>query len=179
VLLAYRDAYVGRSAQSGAGNTATGCIHGQGYSVTNVLTMQDLMFSELSQPRFAMVLLGVFAGLAIALTVVGLYGVMTYSISQRTREIGIRMALGAQRSQVLNRVMREAGVLIAIGVVIGLLASLLSSSVLKSMLYGTGSRNPVVLVLVSVIATITGLIAAFIPARRAASIDPMQALRTD
>jgi ABC-type antimicrobial peptide transport system permease subunit len=70
-------------------------------------------------------------------------------------------------------------VLIAIGVAIGLLASLLSGSVLKSMLYGTGSRNPVVLVLVSVIATITGLIAAFIPARRAASIDPMQALRTD
>ena len=141
--------------------------------------MQELMFGELSQPRFAMVLLGVFAALAFTLTVVGLYGVMTYSISQRTREIGIRMALGAQRSHVLNKVLREAGALLAIGVTIGVLASLLSTSVLKSMLYGTGSRNLAVLVLVSVIAAITGLIAAFIPARRAASSDPMQALRTD
>jgi predicted permease len=147
--------------------------------VTNVRTMQELMFSELSQPRFAMVLLGVFAALAITLTVVGLYGVMTYSISRRTREIGIRMALGAQRSHVLNKVLREAGALLAIGVTIGVLASLFSTSVLKSMLYGTGSRNPAVLVLVSVIAAITGLIAAFIPARRAASSDPMRALRTD
>jgi putative ABC transport system permease protein len=147
--------------------------------VTNVRTMQELMFSELSQPRFAMVLLGVFAALAITLTVVGLYGVMTYSISRRTREIGIRMALGAQRSHVLNKVLCEAGALLAIGVTIGVLTSLFSTSVLKSMLYGTGSRNPAVLVLVSVIAAITGLIAAFIPARRAASSDPMRALRTD
>jgi len=147
--------------------------------VTNVRTMQELMFSELSQPRFAMVLLGVFAALAITLTVVGLYGVMTYSISRRKREIGIRMALGAQRSHVLNEVLREASALLAIGVTVGVLASLLSTSALKSMLYGTGSRNPAILVLVSVIAAITGLIAAFIPARRAASSDPMQALRTD
>ena len=147
--------------------------------VTNVRTMQELMFSELSQPRFAMVLLGVFAALAITLTVVGLYGVMTYSISRRTREIGIRMALGAQRRHVLVKVLREASALLAIGVTIGVLASLFSTSVLKSMLYGTGSRNPAILVLVSVIAAITGLIAAFIPAWRAASSDPMQALRTD
>jgi putative ABC transport system permease protein len=147
--------------------------------VTNVLTMQNLVSTQLSQPRFAMVLLGVFACLAVTLTVVGLYGVMAYSISRRTREIGIRMALGARRSHVLRSVMREAGVLLTIGVAIGVIASLLSSSIFKAMLYGTGARNPWVLMTVSTIAAFTGLIAALIPARRAASIDPMEALRTD
>ena len=147
--------------------------------VTDVRTMQELMFMELARPRFAMALLAVFAALSITLTVVGLYGVMTYSVSRRTREIGIRMALGAQRSHVLNKVLREAGVMLAIGIAIGVLASLLSASLFTSMLYGTGARNPKVLVLVSTIAAIAGLIAAFLPARRAASVDPMQALRTD
>jgi putative ABC transport system permease protein len=147
--------------------------------VTNVRTMQELMFLELAQPKFAMVLLGVFAALSITLTVVGLYGVMTYSIARRTREIGIRMALGAQRNHVLSKVLREAGAMLAVGIGIGVLASLFSTSLLTSMLYGTGARNPAVLILVSAVAGITGLIAAFIPARRAASVDPMQALRAD
>jgi len=147
--------------------------------VINVRTMQELMFMELAEPRFAMVLLGVFAALSVMLTVVGLYGVMTYSVSRRTREIGIRMALGAQRSQVLNKILREAGAMLAIGIAIGVLASLLSASLFTNMLYGTGARNPVVLALVSSIAAIAGLIAAFLPARRAASVDPMQALRAD
>jgi ABC-type antimicrobial peptide transport system permease subunit len=141
--------------------------------------MQELMYMEFAGPRFAMVLLGVFAALSVMLTVVGLYGVMTYSVSRRTREIGIRMALGAQRSQVLNKVLREAGAMLAIGTAIGVLASLLSGSLFTSMLYGTGARNPMVLALVSTIAAIAGLIAAFLPARRAASVDPMQALRGD
>jgi ABC-type antimicrobial peptide transport system permease subunit len=89
------------------------------------------------------------------------------------------MALGAQRNHVLSKVLREAGVILTAGIGIGVLASLLSTSLLESMLYGTGARNPGVLMLVSAIAAITGLIAAFIPARRAASIDPMQALRAD
>ena len=107
--------------------------------------MQELMFSELSQPRFAMVLLGTFAGLAIVLTVVGLYGVMMYSVARRTREIGVRMALGARRGIVLKMVLRDAAVLLAIGIAVGVAASLISASVLQSMLYGTGSRNPLVL----------------------------------
>ena len=147
--------------------------------VINVRTMQELMFMELAGPRFAMVLLGVFAALSVMLTVVGLYGVMTYSVSRRTREIGIRMALGAQRSQVVNKVLLEAGAMLAIGIAIGVLASLLSASLFTNMLYGTGARNPMVLALVSSIAAIAGLIAAFLPARRAASVDPMQALRAD
>jgi putative ABC transport system permease protein len=147
--------------------------------VTQVHTMQELMFSELSQPRFAMVLLGTFAGLAVVLTVVGLYGVMTYSVARRTREIGVRMALGARRGIVLKMVLRDATVLLAIGIAVGVAASLLSASVLQSMLYGTGSRNPLVLILVSVAVALAGLIAAYVPAFRAASVEPMQALRTE
>jgi putative ABC transport system permease protein len=145
--------------------------------VTQVRTMKDLMFSELAQPRFAMVLLSVFAALAVALTIVGLYGAMTYSVSRRTREIGVRMALGAQRSTVLAMVLRDAAVLLATGIAIGTAAALASASVLKSMLYGTGSRNPVVLIQVCIVVALAGLLAAYIPAFRAARVDPMVALR--
>ncbi len=147
--------------------------------VTQVHTMQELMSIQFSQPRFAMVLLGTFAGLAIVLTVVGLYGVMTYSVARRTREIGVRMALGARRGNVLKMVLRDAAILLAIGVAVGIAASLVSASVLRSMLYGTGPRNPLVLVLVCIAVGLAGLIAAYIPAFRAASIEPMQALRSE
>ena len=145
--------------------------------VTDVHTMRELMSIQLSQSRFAMVLLSTFAGLAIVLTIVGLYGVMMYSVARRTREIGIRMALGAQRSLLLKMILREAAVLLGTGISIGLAGALLSAFVLKSMLYGTGSHNPVVLILVSIGVATAGVVAAYIPARRAASIDPMVALR--
>jgi putative ABC transport system permease protein len=147
--------------------------------VTQVDTMQELMFSGLSQPRFAMALLGTFAGLAIVLTVVGLYGVMMYSVTGRTREIGIRMALGARRGIVLKMVLRDAAILLAIGIAVGVAAALISASLIQSMLYGTGSRNPLVLTLVCIAVAVAGLIAAYIPAFRAASIEPMQALRSE
>jgi len=145
--------------------------------VTQVRTMNELMFSELVQPRFATVLLSTFAGLALVLTVVGLYGVMTYTVSRRTREIGVRMALGAQRSTVLKMVLREASILLITGITIGTAAALVSASVLRSMLYGTGSRNPVVLMEVCVAVAVAGLLAAYVPAFRAAKVDPMVALR--
>ena len=145
--------------------------------VTEVRTMNELMFSELAQPRFATVLLSTFAGLALVLTIVGLYGVMTYTVSRRTREIGVRMALGAQRSTVLKMVLREASILLATGIAIGTAAALASASVLRSMLYGTGSRNPVVLIEVCIAVAVAGLLAAYIPAFRAAKVDPMVALR--
>jgi predicted permease len=147
--------------------------------VTQVRTMDELMYRQLAQPRFAMVLLGSFAGLALLLTIVGLYGVMMYSVTRRTREIGVRMALGAQRVTVLGMVLRDAASLLILGVVIGLAVTLATSSVLRSMLYGTGSRNPWVLTLVSVAIAVAGLIAAYLPAMRAASIEPMEALRTE
>jgi putative ABC transport system permease protein len=147
--------------------------------VTEVRTMPELMSLQLSQPRFAMVLLGSFAGLALLLTVVGLYGVMMYSVSRRTREIGVRLALGAQRASVLGMVLRNACLLLGSGIVIGLAISLAFASVLKTMLYGTAARDPLVLSVVCASVAVTGLFAAWMPALRAAGIEPMQALRTE
>jgi predicted permease len=145
--------------------------------VTELRTMNELMSSELSQLRFATILLSTFAGLAIVLTIVGLYGVMTYAVTRRTREIGVRMALGAERGAVLGMVLRDAAILLGAGIVAGITAALVSASVLQGMLYGTGSRNPVVLTLVCVVVALAGLAAAYVPARRAARVDPMVALR--
>ena len=145
--------------------------------LTKVRTMNDLMSQQLSQPRFTMVLLSTFAGLALALTIVGLYGVMTYSVSRRTREIGVRMALGAQRALMLRMVLQDATMLLISGIAIGSVCALASSSVLESMLYGTGARNPKVIIGVCGVVGIVGLLAAYIPARRAAKVDPMVALR--
>ena len=147
--------------------------------VTDVHPMTELMSLQLSQPRFAMVLLGAFAGLALLLTVVGLYGVMMYSVSRRTREIGVRLALGAQRAMVLRMILQDASLLLAVGVGIGLAASLAFGSALRTMLYGTASRDPLVLTAVCAVVAGTGLLSAYIPALRASAIEPMQALRMD
>jgi putative ABC transport system permease protein len=147
--------------------------------ITQISTMDDLVSDQLAQPRFAMELLGTFAFLALTLTVVGLHGVMTYSVSRRTREIGIRMALGAKRSTVLRTILREAATLLGIGMAIGIPISLASASLLKSMLYGTTPQEPLVFGWVVVVVAASGLIAAYFPAFRAASIDPIQALREE
>ena len=147
--------------------------------VVQVRTMDELIFRQLAQPRFAMVLLGSFAGLAMLLTIVGLYGMMMYTVTRRTREIGVRMALGAQRNEVLGMVLRDAARLLALGLAIGIAATLLSASVLRSMLYGTGSRNPLVLALVCLVMAVAGLLAAYLPALRAASVQPIEALRIE
>jgi putative ABC transport system permease protein len=145
--------------------------------VTHVRTMKELLFMQLSQPRFAMVLLGSFAGLAILLTIVGLYGVMTYSVSRRAREIGVRMALGAKRVSVLRMILQDAAVLVTAGIVIGTISALASASILQSMLYGVRPRDPAVMAVVCAAVALVGLAAAYIPARRAARVDPMVALR--
>jgi putative ABC transport system permease protein len=147
--------------------------------VTEVHTMSELLSLQLSQPRFAMILLGTFAGLALTLTVVGLYGVMAYSVSRRTREIGVRLALGAKRSTVVRMILRDAAVLLLTGVAIGVGVSILSGSVLKTVLYGVEPRDPLVLSIVCISIALTGFLAACIPSIRAASIDPMQALRNE
>jgi predicted permease len=147
--------------------------------VTQVHTMKELMALQLSQPRFAMVLVGSFAGLALVLTIVGLYGVMTHSVSRRTREIGVRMALGAQRDVVLRMILRDAAFLLVCGISIGGISALASASILKSMLYGIGPRDPLVMAMVCTGIAVVGLLAAYIPARRAAGVDPMVALRDE
>ena len=147
--------------------------------IVEVRTMDDLLSTQLSSPRFTAILFGSFAGLALILTILGIYGVMAYSVSRRTQEIGVRLALGAQRGDVIRMVLREAAVLISVGIAMGVAVSLASASILDSMLYGVQSRDPVVLLLVCTAVALTGLLAACLPSLRAASVDPMQALRSE
>ena len=148
-------------------------------AVAEVTTLDDLRSLGMAQPRFAVILLGSFAALAVALTLVGLYGVLTYSVTRRTREIGVRMALGAARQTVVRMVLREAGLMVGLGVVLGVVAAAFAGIVLRSVLYGVGWHDPGIFLLACVGACLTGLLAAFIPARRAASVDPMEALRME
>jgi putative ABC transport system permease protein len=147
--------------------------------ITDVRTMHDRIGLELAQPRFAMVLLSAFAVLALVLTLVGLYGVMAYSVTRRTREIGVRLALGAPRRMVLLMVLRQAAVLVVIGMGLGITAALASGSMLRAFLYGTDARNPVVLGGVCALVAVTGLLAAYLPARKAMRVDPSVALRSE
>ena len=141
--------------------------------------MHELFSLQLAQPRFAMILLGTFAGLALLLTLVGLYGVMAYSVSRRTREIGVRLALGAQRDAIIKMVLHDAGVLLLIGIGIGVTVSVASASVLNTTLYDVNPHNPLVILAVCASVAVTGLLAAYIPSIRAASIDPIKALRSE
>jgi len=145
--------------------------------VFQVRTMEELLSTQVTEPRFHTVLLGCFAGIALLLTMVGLYGVMAYSVTRRTREIGVRIALGASRSTVLSMVLQQALVLLVAGLVLGLATSLAVDRLLQSMLFGVSAVNPVVLALSGLLVALTGLLAAYLPARRAAAMDPMTALR--
>ena len=141
--------------------------------------MEDSRSESIAQPRFQMLLLGSFAGIGLLLTVVGLYGVMAYSVMKRTREIGVRIALGAGRMKVLTLVLKQAMMLVAAGILIGLAGALAAGQLLRNMLYGVTPHDPVLLAIACVVITITGGVATYLPARRAASTDPMQALRTE
>ena len=124
-------------------------------------------------------LVGGFALLALVLGVIGLYGVIAYSVGQRTREIGVRMALGAARGQVYRLVLREAGWLTAAGIGVGLGCSLAAARLMEGLLFGVSSRDVPTLAAVALTLAASALLASFVPARRAASIDPADALRTE
>jgi putative ABC transport system permease protein len=145
--------------------------------IFGVRTMEERLSTQITEPRFHTVLLGCFAGIALLLTMVGLYGVMAYSVTRRTREIGVRIALGASRSMVLSMVIKKALVLLAVGLALGLVASLAADRLLQSMLFGVSSLNPAVLGLSGLLVALTGLLAAYLPAHRAAKVDPIEALR--
>ena len=143
----------------------------------NIRTMDDSVSASLSPARFTMLLLGAFAGLALLLAVVGIYSVMSYSVSRRTNEIGIRVALGASRGNVLLLVVRQALLLALIGSAIGIVGALALSRLMASQLYGVRPTDPVTFITVAALLMIVSLAASYIPARRAMHVDPMIALR--
>lgn len=145
--------------------------------VTDVKTMAKWASESMSQPRLRTALLGLFSGLALLLSVIGIYGVMAYSVIQRTREIGLRMAVGATASDVLKMVMTRGVKLTSVGIATGLLIALALSRLLSGMLFGVTATDPLTFGLIALVLTLIALMACWIPARRAAKVDPLIALR--
>ena len=145
--------------------------------VSNVMTLDELLDEEVAQKRVQAMLLGALAALALVLACVGIYGVLSYLVTQRTQEIGVRVALGADAAHVFRTVAGQGMGLTAIGIVSGLLASLLLSRLLMSLLFGVNPTDPLTYFGAVVVFTILALLACYIPARRAAKVDPMVALR--
>jgi len=133
--------------------------------------------SSIASQRFSLILLGGFAGLALLLAGIGIYGVLSYLVGQRTREIGVRMALGAQRLDVLRMVLGDGARMTMVGAAIGLVAALALTRLMASMLFGVRPTDPVTFAAVAVLLCGIALFACYLPARRAAKVDPMVALR--
>ena len=145
--------------------------------VTHVMTMDSLISDSVSPRRFSSVLVAIFAGLALLLAAVGIYGVTSYTVSQRTQEIGLRMALGAQTQAVRRLILGQTIKLTLIGVLVGLVGSYLLAQFLATLLFGVGMHDPVTFLGVAVLLIAVALAASYIPARRAMRVDPMVALR--
>ena len=147
--------------------------------IWRVQTLDELFGASVASRRFNMVLLGIFASVALVLAAVGLYGVMSYSVSRRTQEIGIRMALGANRADVLRLVVRQGMTMTVIGVVLGLAGAFSLSRVMIGLLHGVSPTDPLTFTGVSIVLLAVALLACLIPARRATRVDPIVALRTE
>jgi ABC-type antimicrobial peptide transport system permease subunit len=141
--------------------------------------MEEAIDESLDQRRLVMFLLGAFAALAVGLAALGIYGVISYSVSQRTREIGIRMALGAQARQVRRMVLGQGLRLSVFGLALGVVAALGLTRVLASQLYGVSSTDPATFLVLSLLVLAVSALASLVPARRATRIDPMIALRQE
>ncbi|HZM99861.1 MAG TPA: ABC transporter permease [Pyrinomonadaceae bacterium] len=149
----------------------------QDIPVFGVKTMEEYLSTSVAAPRFSTTLLTIFAGVALVLTVVGLYGVMSYSVAQRRNEIGIRLALGAQSRDVLVMIVKQGSLLIGLGLLIGLSGAFALTRLIASMLFGVTAKDPLTFTAVGALLAAVALLACYVPAWRATKVDPMEALR--
>jgi predicted permease len=145
----------------------------------SVEPLDQVISASLAQQRFSMILLSAFGLISLVLGAAGLYGVLSFAVARQTKEIGVRMAVGAQRGDIIRMVLRDAGKLILLGLVIGLIGALAGAHLLQSMVFGIAPRDPLTLACMCGVLLLTGLFAAWWPARRAAATEPMQALRAE
>ena len=148
-------------------------------ALARLRTLDQVKEESLGEDRYTMVLFASFALVALLLAGVGIYGLMAFAVAQRTNEIGLRLALGASRTNVIWMILKQASVLAAVGLAFGLAGAVLVGRTMRSTLYGVGAMDASVIVSVGVVLFVTALFASYLPARRAARIDPMKALRTD
>jgi ABC-type antimicrobial peptide transport system permease subunit len=148
-----------------------------GVPVSQVRTMNDVVATALATPRLTGFLLGAFAALALSLAAVGIYGVLAYLVSHRTQEIGVRLAIGADRSRVLGMILRHGLSLAAVGIGIGLAGAFALSRLIEGLLYGVRPNDPLTFVAVTVLLLLVALLASFVPAWRATRVPPTTALR--
>jgi predicted permease len=148
-----------------------------GLPVSDVRSMEDVVLRSISRQRFNVLLMTIFAGSALLLAAIGVYGLMAYSVEQRTQEIGIRMALGAGGRDVRSMVVFQGMRLAVIGVIVGLAAAFGMSRLIASLLFGVEARDPMVFIVIPLLLTVVSLIAVWLPAHRASTIDPLRALR--
>jgi putative ABC transport system permease protein len=147
--------------------------------IASVNTLENLLAENISQPRLNMLLMGLFGGLAMLLAAVGIYGLLSYSVTQRTQEMGIRLALGAQGVDVLRLVLKQGLALALVGEAIGLVGALVATHFIRSLLFGVAPTDLTVFIAVSGVLTMIALFACYIPARRATKVDPLVALRCE
>ena len=145
--------------------------------VAAVRTMGEWVGTSVAAPRYRTSLLGALAVVALLLASTGIYGVMSYSVAQRTHELGVRMALGARQRDVLKLVVKQGMTLVVIGIGLGILGAVALTRVISSLLFGVTARDPVTFVVVAAVLTLVAFFACYIPARRATKVDPLVALR--
>jgi len=145
--------------------------------VAQVATMEHIVTESVTQPRFNVFLLGLFGSIALLLSAAGIYGVTAYTVTQRTHEFGIRLALGAQVSDVLRLVLGQGMAVIGIGLALGLAASFALMRLLRSLLFGVGENDPLTFTAITFVLLLVALAACYVPARRATKVDPLIALR--
>jgi putative ABC transport system permease protein len=147
--------------------------------LAKVRTMPQVVAAATGTRRFNALLLGLFAGMALLLTLVGLYGVITYLVGRRGREIGVRMALGAGRGDILRLILAQGMKPVVIGGIIGLIASIALTRLMRTLLFGVSATDPLTFAVITLLLMLAALLACWIPARRAAKVDPLIALRSE